>query len=98
MDIVERTLASTGKGKTKVQQGEQFKLDQDEQKQEMDQAAAMGGPMGPGGAPPPPGADAGALPPSPGGPMGALGGAMDPAAMGGAKTAAEIEKRILQGA
>jgi len=91
MDIVERTLASTGKGKTKSQQAEQFKLDQEEQKQEMGQAAAMGGPMGPGGAPAgPDGAPAG------GGPMGALGGAMDPAAFGGgAKTAAEIEKRLL---
>jgi hypothetical protein len=98
MDIVERTLAATGKGKTKDQQAQKFELEQQGAKQKMEQQAAGGG-ADPSAPPTDPGAGGAVTGQGgQGGPMGALGGALDPSAFGGAaKTAAELERRLIQG-
>ena len=76
MDIVERTLASTGKGKTKNQQEAEFDLEQQKSEQEMQQEAAMGGP----------GLDGS------GGPMGAAGGELDPSMFAGPLSGSGADK------
>ena len=80
MDIVERTLASTGKGKTKTQQEAEFDLEQQKSTQEMEQEAAMGPDALPGG----------------GGPMGGMGGEMDPGMFAGPLSGTGADKSAEQ--